>query len=90
MPDQALLDDAASSLESAASGTTDQAAGERLADLSDQLTDFVESGRTPDHGRLARIITALDDTSQVADDVSDDIAHARDRIVTYRQDVEGV
>lgn len=88
MPDQSLLDDAASSLEAAAAGTANAEAAARLDDLSEQLEGFVESGRTPDHGRLARILNAMDETE--TNDVSADIAQAREHLLTYREDVDGV
>jgi len=91
MPDPTHLTEAASSLESAAARAGDPDAVERLEDLSEQLHGFVESGRTPDHGRLARVLNALDEADEVADDdASDAIGRAREEVITFREGVEGV
>lgn len=91
MPDSSHLEEAASSLESAASEVDDGAAADRLADLADQLDDLAESGRTPDHGRLARLLNALSEVeSDVDGSATDAIARAREQITTYREGVPGV
>lgn len=86
-----LLSTASERLEAAADDTADEAASERLADLAEQLSNLSTAERGPDHGRLARIQSALHDlTSGDAADASDDIAAANDAINEYRSDLEGV
>lgn len=91
MPDNTLLAEAASSLESAAAHVDDGEAIDRLEDFAGQLHDLAASGQTPDHGRLARILHALSEIDDGADgEASDAIARAREQITSYREGVEGV
>lgn len=91
MPDSSHLAEAATSIESAATDLEDDAARDRLAGLADQLHDIVDSGRTPDHGRLARMLNALSEVESSADgSAADAIARAREHITTYREGVAGV
>jgi len=82
---------ASDELESAAEGTDDSAAGERLSDLSAQLRTLSTADRGPDHGRLARIQSALNDlkTGDAADAASS-IEAANGAINEYRSDLDGV
>jgi hypothetical protein len=86
-----LLVTASEGLEAAADDTTEPAASERLADLAEQLSTLSTADRGPDHGRLARIQSALNDlkTGDAAD-ASDDIEAANDAINEYRSDLAGV
>lgn len=78
-------------LESAAEDTDSSEASERLAELADQLDTLATAERGPDHGRLARIQSALNDLgSGDAEDVSGVIEDADDEINEYRSDLEGV
>jgi hypothetical protein len=91
MPDSTLLAEAASSLESAAARVDDDEATDRLENFAGQLEDIAESGQTPDHGRLARILHSLSEIADDADgEAADAIARAREQITTYREGVEGV
>jgi len=81
------LDTASDHLDAAAEATGDEAASERLAKLAEQLADL----STADHGRLARIQSALHELeSGDAADVADSIETANDAINEYRSDLEGV
>ena len=85
------LSTASERLETAAGTTGDDAAAERLSELAEQLSKLSTADRGPDHGRLARIQSALNDlqTGEAAD-VTDTIAAADDAINEYRSDLEGV
>lgn len=77
-------------LASAAKDTTGEAA-DRLGDLSDQLDTLADRETAPDHGRLARIESALDDIqTDVSDDVAATIDEALDAIHDFRETIEGV
>jgi len=69
----------------------DSTDSDRLADLADQLDRLAEADRGPDHGRLARIQTAL---AEIQPDVDDETAaiiqDARTAISDYRETVDGV
>jgi hypothetical protein len=78
-------------LESAAADTDNADASERLGELSDQLEGLSTADRGPDHGRLARIQSALNELqSGDGADVADAIDDADDAINEYRSDLEGV
>ncbi|MDS0283052.1 DUF7553 family protein [Haloarcula onubensis] len=78
-------------LESAAADTGDADASDRLADLAGQLERLSTADRGPDHGRLARIQSALNDLgSGDGADVADAIDEADAAINEYRSDLEGV
>ena len=85
------LSTASERLDAAAANTADDAAAERLSELSGQLSKLATADRGPDHGRLARIQSALNDleTGDAAD-VADSIDAADDAINEYRSDLEGV
>ncbi|MFC7133391.1 MULTISPECIES: DUF7553 family protein [Salinibaculum] len=64
---------------------------DRLADLSAQLDTLAERDTDPDHGRLARIESALGDVqSDASDDVAATIDDALDAIHDFRETIEGV
>lgn len=76
-------------LDSAADSTETNA--DRLADLAAQLDQLAEADRGPDHGRMARIQTALDEIQQEVDDeTAATIEDARAEIRDYRATVDGV
>lgn len=78
-------------LASAAERTGEGAPGDRLRDLAGQLETLAERDRGPDHGRLARIETALDDVvAAVDDEAASEIDAAHDHVVAFRETVEGV
>jgi hypothetical protein len=78
-------------LESAAEDANSDAASKRLADLADQLDTLSTADRGPDHGRLARIQSALDDIAGGdGSDVAEAIEDADDQINEYRSGLEGV
>jgi len=85
------LETASNLLESAADDTDDEDASERLGELAGQLEQLSTADRGPDHGRLARIQSALNDI-QGGDgaDVANAIDDADDAINEYRSDLEGV
>ncbi|MFB6170288.1 MAG: hypothetical protein ABEJ06_03990 [Haloarculaceae archaeon] len=90
------LRDAGDALAEAADETTKDAAADRLSGLADQLHSLAERERGPDHGRLARIQSALDEVeSGLTDGQGDEAAaaaieRARQQISEYRSGVEGV
>jgi len=78
-------------LETAAASAESDAAVERLSELADQLGTLSTADRGPDHGRLARIQSALHDLKTGdAKDVLDSIESANDAINEYRSDLDGV
>ncbi len=77
-------------LASAANDTSGEAA-DRLDDLAGQLDTLADRESAPDHGRLARIESALDDIqSDASDDVAGTIDEALDEIHAFRETIEGV
>lgn len=84
------LADASELLVSAADNADDDAA-DRLRSLSDQLDTLADRDRGPDHGRLARIESGLDEVqTEVSDDVAATIEDALDAIHAFRETIEGV
>lgn len=78
-------------LESAAEETDNGDASERLSDLAAQLDRLATADRGPDHGRLARIQSALADLGDGdGADVAGTLEEADDRLVEYRSHLEGV
>ncbi|MFB6224189.1 MAG: hypothetical protein ABEH86_11030 [Haloarcula sp.] len=78
-------------LESAANDTESDDARDRLSDLAEQLDTLATDEHGPDHGRLARIQSALNDLgSGDAADVETTLDEADDYINEYRSDLEGV
>jgi hypothetical protein len=68
---------------------TDHAA--RLEDLAGQLERLVEADTGPDHGRLARIQSAMHDVREgVGEGAADRIRAAHGAIDDYREELEGV
>lgn len=85
------LQTAAEHLTAARDAIDDEAASDRLSDLSEQLETLSTRDRGPDHGRLARLQTALNEIeADAGDDAGDAIADARAAISSYRESVEGV
>ena len=83
------LAEASERLETAADSAG--ANSDRLTDLADQLDQLAEADRGPDHGRMARIQTALDEIQQETDDdTAATIEDARAKISEYRATVDGV
>jgi hypothetical protein len=83
---------AASDLLATAAGEADDPdAVETLRELSDQLDRLAAGDRGPDHGRLARIESQLDDVRTAeGDDVGAAIGNALDELHAYRETIEGV
>lgn len=78
-------------LESAAEDTENDDARERLTKLADQLETLSTADRGPDHGRLARIQSALDDLgSGDGADVAGTLEEADAQLSAYRSDLAGV
>lgn len=90
MSDRDHLYRASDLLGDAAARTADDT-GDRLDRLATQIESAADRDSGPDHGRLARHLTALDELS---DDVDNDTAatidEARDHLVEFRKTVEGV
>jgi hypothetical protein len=81
----------ASELLVSAANNADDDAAERLQSLSDQLDTLADRDRGPDHGRLARIESGLDEVqTEVSDDVATTIEDALDAIHAFRETIEGV
>ena len=81
----------ASELLASAADKTDGDAAERLDSLSDQLDTLAERDRDPDHGRLARIESGLDEIqADASDEVAATIEDALDAIRDFRETLEGV
>lgn len=85
------LERAGDLLESAAESATDGDAAGRLGDLADQLARLADADHGPDHGRLARIQSGLDEVqAAVGDEAAVRIEEALDEIRAFRETVEGV
>jgi hypothetical protein len=81
----------ASELLASAADETSGDAADRLTSLSDQLDTLADSDRGPDHGRLARIESGLDEIqADASDDVATTIEEALDAIRAFRETIEGV
>ncbi|MFW6382704.1 MAG: DUF7553 family protein [Haloferacaceae archaeon] len=64
---------------------------ETLSGLAEQLDRLADADRGPDHGRLARIESKLDDVRRgESDDVATVIDEALDEIHAYRETLQGV
>jgi hypothetical protein len=88
---RAELTTASDLLESAAADTENDAATERLGELAGQLERLSTADRGPDHGRLARLQSALNDLqSGDGADVAETIEEADDAINEYRAELDGV
>jgi len=69
----------------------ERAADDRLHDLAEQLDSLAQGERHADHGRLARIQSALDEVqTDASDDVAATLEEALDAIAAYRETLEGV
>lgn len=85
------LASAADLLREAAGGAADGDDADRLEDIADQLDTLADRDQGPDHGRLARIQSGLDDVQTGAsDDVAATIESALDEIRSFRETLEGV
>jgi len=81
----------ASDLLASAANSADDDAAERLTSLSEQLDTLADRDRGPDHGRLARIESGLDEIqADASDDVAATIEDALDAIRAFRETIEGV
>jgi hypothetical protein len=81
----------ASELLASAADAADGDAAERLGSLSDQLDTLADRDRDPDHGRLARIESGLDEIhADASDEVAATIEDALDAIRDFRETLEGV
>jgi len=64
---------------------------ERIESHAGQLADLAERDRGPDHGRLARHMTALGEIGDALDgEAADHVDAAYDQLKEYRKGVEGV
>jgi hypothetical protein len=78
-------------LESAAADATSDDARDRLTELAGQLDSLASRAQKPDHGRLARIESALDEIQAGENDaVAATIEDALDDIHAFRETLEGV
>lgn len=85
------LASAADLLRDAAADAADSDDADRLRDLADQLDTLAERDQGPDHGRLARLQSGLDDVQTGAsDDVASTIESALDEIRSFRETLDGV
>ena len=83
------LETAAADLRTASDATSGDAS-DRLTELADQLADLATGESGPDHGRLARIQSALADLGdEVGEAAGDAIDDANDAINAYRETIEG-
>jgi len=83
------LETAAQDLRTASDATSGEAT-DRLTELADQLDDLAIRESGPDHGRLARIQSALADLGdEVGTEAADAIDDANDAINGYRETIEG-
>lgn len=89
MADAEQLRMAVKRLETAANDISDQEDAARLAEFADQLSGLLAEGRTPDHGRLARILHVLDEIEAETDPAAS-VDQAREALIAYREGVEGV
>ncbi|MDG5776051.1 hypothetical protein VB773_14740 [Haloarculaceae archaeon H-GB2-1] len=85
------LAEASDRLEAAADVSTDDESRDRLSDIAGQLDRLAEAERGPDHGRMARWQTALNELKESAgEDAVEDIDEAKSLISSYREGVAGV
>lgn len=78
-------------LAAAAEHTASTDHADRLAELAEQLERLTEAEPGPDHGRLARIQSAMHDVGEgVDDDAAARIEAAHEAINSYREELEGV
>ena len=85
------LNAASDHLREAAIATTNEEHEQRLYDKSDQLARLATADAAPDHGRLARVTHVLDELAAELDaDAKESVEAARERVVAYRETVEGV
>lgn len=82
---------AADHVRAAADAASDEAHADRLSGLADQLSSLATADRDPDHGRLARLLSAFDEVEAAAGDaVGDHLDAAREEISAFRETLEGV
>ena len=89
------LRQAADRLDDVRERTSDDEVAERLDSLAGKLRKMVDADRGPDHGRLARIQHTIDDiegdlATADPDAAGDDLDAALERVVSYRETVQGV
>ncbi|WP_232703308.1 DUF7553 family protein [Halobacterium wangiae] len=85
------LSAASDHLREAAIATTNEEREQRLYEQSDQLARLATADSGPDHGRLDRITNALNELSAELDaDAKESVEAAKERVVAYRETVEGV
>lgn len=81
----------AADLVTAAASAANGDAAERLENLADEIQKAADRSHGPDHGRLARLLTALEEVKpQVDEETADTIEAARDHLTEFRKTVEGV
>ena len=69
----------------------DDDARERIESHAEQLADLADRDRGPDHGRLARHMTALGEIADGLDgEAADHVDAAYEQLKEYRKGVEGV
>lgn len=84
------LRDATELVEEAADRASGDAA-ERLEELAGQIRKAANRSHGPDHGRLARMLTALGEVQGEVDErIADIIQEAKDHLTEFRKTVEGV
>jgi N-acetylmuramic acid 6-phosphate (MurNAc-6-P) etherase len=85
-----LLEEASQRLRDAAEAT-DGDVQQRIYDQSDALASLAASGRTPDHGRLARHMNTLAELAEATDGTAHEaVVAARETVSEFREGVEGV
>jgi predicted negative regulator of RcsB-dependent stress response len=85
------LREASDELRKAAEATDDADLIDRLHDQSNGLAKLADAEKGPDHGRMARIMNALSEMADAANDEAEaHITAARDAVADYRSTVEGV
>jgi hypothetical protein len=74
-----------------AAETAPAAVEERIYEQSDQLATLAARDRSPDHGRLARHMNALQELAEETDgDAREHVETALERVRSFREGVEGV
>ncbi|MFB6106554.1 MAG: hypothetical protein ABEJ70_06245 [Halobacteriaceae archaeon] len=85
------LQAASDALRRAASAVDDESVEERLYEQSRQMADLATRDRGPDHGRLARHMSALDELADATDgEAREAVEAALEHVTAYRETVEGV
>lgn len=85
------LRDAGDEAARAADAADAEEPAERLRNLAEQLRSLADRSRGPDHGRLARIESILDEVeAEAGEAAAEHVREVKTQVVRYRETVDGV